>query len=55
MLYLFCKRQRGGTLAVHIWRGAEEGTEVTYAGRVLSLREWNGRDDSDFYALVWDD
>lgn len=29
--------------------------EVSYEGAVLSLREMNGYDDSDFYALVWDD
>lgn len=36
-----------------------EGKAVEYsesfAGRVLSLRERNMRDDSDFIALVWDD
>jgi hypothetical protein len=26
-----------------------------YAGAVLADREWNGRDDSDFYAVVWDE
>jgi hypothetical protein len=29
--------------------------EVSYEGAVISLREMNGYDDSDFYALVWDD
>lgn len=28
---------------------------VTFEGRVLETREMNGRDDSDFYALVWND
>jgi hypothetical protein len=28
---------------------------TSYVGRVVSLREHNGYDDSDFYALVWDD
>jgi hypothetical protein len=28
--------------------------ETTYKGLVLELREYNGRDDSDFYAVVWD-
>lgn len=29
--------------------------EVTYEGKVLATRERNFHDDSDFYALVWDD
>lgn len=29
--------------------------ETTYIGVVLELGEYNGRDDSDFYAVVWDD
>lgn len=29
--------------------------ETTHVGRVLALRERNGYDDSDFYAIVWDD
>jgi hypothetical protein len=29
--------------------------ETIYKGRVLSLRERNFHDDSDFYATVWDD
>ena len=29
--------------------------EVTYEGAVLQLRERNGYDDSDFYAVVWDE
>ena len=28
--------------------------ETTYQGLVLDLGEYNGRDDSDFYAVVWD-
>ncbi len=28
--------------------------QTTYVGCVLSLREMNGYDDSDFYATVWD-
>ena len=28
---------------------------ITYAGRVLSRHDNNYHDDSDFYALVWDD
>jgi hypothetical protein len=28
--------------------------ETTHAGHVLYLREYNGSDDSDFYAMVWD-
>jgi hypothetical protein len=27
---------------------------VTYTGKVLTTREENGHDDSDFYAIVWD-
>lgn len=27
---------------------------TTYAGAVLETREFNGHDDSDFYAVVWD-
>lgn len=29
--------------------------ETTFEGCVISLRERNGSDDSDFFALVWDD
>lgn len=29
--------------------------QETYVGCVIELREFNGYDDSDFYALVWDD
>ena len=29
--------------------------ETTYKGCVLETREYNGRDDSDFYALCWDE
>lgn len=29
--------------------------EISYEGKVLETRERNGYDDSDFYALVWDD
>jgi hypothetical protein len=29
--------------------------ETTYVGCVLSVREMNGYDDSDFYATVWDE
>lgn len=28
---------------------------VIYTGAVLETREYNGHDDSDFYALVWDE
>lgn len=43
-----------------VWNGAPgpahpNAMRVTYAGRVIETREMNGRDDSDFYALVWDD
>lgn len=31
------------------------GAEETYIGRVLLLRERNGYDDSDFYAICWND
>jgi hypothetical protein len=30
------------------------GTEETFTGAVLALGEMNGRDDSDFYAVVYD-
>lgn len=29
--------------------------ETTYIGCVVSLREMNGYDDSDFFAMVWDE
>ena len=29
--------------------------ETTHIGVVLECREYNGRDDSDFYAIVWND
>lgn len=40
-------------MAVHMERNGE--TEVTFVGRVLAKRERNWHDDSDFYAVVWDD
>lgn len=48
-------------MAVRIWTGKDTKTdtgpehfEVTWEGAVLALREMNGPDDSDFYAVVWD-
>jgi len=35
--------------------GKETGTRVEYAGCVLATRERNYYDDSDFYAVVWDE
>ena len=35
--------------------GRDIWVETTHVGLVLSLREANGRDDSDFYALVWNE
>lgn len=32
-----------------------ENYQVTWEGRVLATGEHNGYDDSDFYAVVWDD
>jgi hypothetical protein len=49
-------------MAVRIWTGrntetdlGEEFYEITHAGHVLRLGEYNWHDDSDFYALVWDE
>lgn len=49
-------------MAVKIWVGKDTETDkgpehfqVSWEGKVLSLGEHNGSDDSDFYALVWDD
>jgi hypothetical protein len=48
-------------MAVRIWKGKDtendlgpEHFDVTWEGSVLRLREYNGHDDSDFYAIVWD-
>jgi hypothetical protein len=48
-------------MAVRMWTGQdanaparEEDYDVTYEGQVVALREHNGYDDSDFYAVVWD-
>ena len=46
----------------YVWKKINEGYanpswelfEVSYVGAVLSLREMNGYNDSDFYAGVWD-
>ena len=35
--------------------GRDIWVETTHVGLVLSLREANGRDDSDFYATVWNE
>jgi hypothetical protein len=38
------------------WEAHQEAAhEETFKGAVLRLRERNGYDDSDFYALVWDE
>lgn len=56
-------------MSVWIWKGCKihedafactvtahpEAFEVTYQGAVLAKRERNYRDDSDFYAVVWDE
>ncbi|MDQ1041517.1 hypothetical protein QFZ75_008019 [Streptomyces sp. V3I8] len=36
-------------------RHIAECHEITFTGAVLRLREMNGPNDSDFYALVWDE
>lgn len=48
--------QDGNTLRLMGWTaGLEDARYVhTWEGCVLQLRERNMRDDSDFYALVWD-
>jgi hypothetical protein len=49
-------------MPVRIWKGqntetdkSEEHFDVSHVGHVLFTRERNGYDDSDFYAVVWDD
>lgn len=49
-------------MAVRTWNGGPDEWHpqdgeytVTWEGRVLRLGEHNWHDDSDFYALVWDD
>lgn len=49
-------------MPVSIWTGNNPKTdngpehyEITWTGRVLRLSEHNYYDDSDFFALVWDD
>lgn len=41
--------------AVPGWPDIHGHSESSYVGAVLSLREMNGYDDSDFYASVWDE
>lgn len=42
-------------MGITICTDSEKNTyEVSYEGAVLTTRERNWRDDSDFYALVWD-
>ncbi len=38
-----------------IYIKTDNGTEIMYKGCVLDLRERNYYDDSDFYAIVWDE
>lgn len=46
----------GGCTTEHCNSGQACNTGTfSWAGRVLSRHERNGYDDSDFYALVWDD
>lgn len=49
-------------MPVKIWKGTDTKTdtspefyEITWTGLVLHLTEHNFYDDSDFYAVVWDD
>jgi len=45
-------------MAIYIERRNEAGEDVreeSYVGCVLATRERNGYDDSDFYAVVWDE
>lgn len=45
-------------MAVHIFERDENGNrveKVTYEGCVFETRERNFYDDSDFYAVVWDE
>lgn len=48
-------------MAVKTWTGGDDSWHpkseeftVEYEGHVVGLREMNGYDDSDFYAVVWD-
>lgn len=49
-------------MAVRIWKGHDTETDtgpehfdITWEGKVLATGEHNYWDDSDFYAIVWDD
>jgi hypothetical protein len=42
-------------MAVYIFDGHKDEQAVTFVGATLADREKNYHDDSDFYALVWDE
>jgi len=42
-------------MAVPMWSQQTQRYETAYIGRTLEDREENHYDDSDFYAIVWDD
>lgn len=52
VLYDDCLKASPGCYA-HCWVAEPLYMETTHVGLVLELREFNGRDDSDFYAVVW--
>jgi len=57
-IVMMCEPTAPGAVLDEYWT-KEAGREIwrctTHEGRVLELREWNMRDDSDFYAVVWND
>ncbi len=51
-----CSKDTPGARLDEHWSKPDQPiyVETTHVGQVLALREHNGYDDSDFYALVWE-
>src|SRR5215471_9027753 len=55
---MMCTPETPGAVLDEYWTkeaGREIWVHTTHEGCVLETREWNMRDDSDFYAVVWND
>jgi hypothetical protein len=55
MLYFLVDSDKEGAKLAVKMQGKGDEMKVTYESRVLETRERNGYDDSDFYAVVFDD
>lgn len=58
-IFRMCDASTPGAVRDEYWSKQREGGAIflqeTHKGLVISLHEINGHDDSDFYAVVWND